>query len=178
MDILVLWDNDAPPGLQLPFTRALSSIFGLAVKVEENPIPVNGYVGSRRQVDAGQTLDSLDTYRHRAKLHSPVLLVVSRDIFCKGNEFVFGLARPDVGVAILSTFRLENEYYGLPNDDDALLDRMIKEAAHEIGHLFSLQHCPEEECIMHNPLTLEDLDRKRRHFCSACEEKVNGGKFR
>ena len=69
MDILVLWDNDAPPGLQLPFTRALSMIFSLEVKVEESPIPVNGYVGSRRQVDAGQTLDSLDIYRHRAGLH-------------------------------------------------------------------------------------------------------------
>ena len=178
MEILVLWDNDAPPGMQLPFTRALSAILGLEIKVWENPIPVNGYVGSRRQVDAGQTLDSLDIYRHRAGLHSPVLLVVSSDIFCKGHEFVFGLARPDVGVAILSTFRLENEYYGLPHDDDAFLDRMVKEAAHEIGHLLSLHHCPDEECIMHNPLTLEELDRKRRHFCDPCEEKLSSGTFR
>ncbi|MBP1929881.1 archaemetzincin [Methanolinea mesophila] len=178
MEILVLWDHSAPQGLQLPFTRALSGVLGLEVRVVDNSIPVNGYVGARRQVDAGQTLDSLDIYRHRSGISSPVLLVVSRDLFCKGQEFVFGLARPDVGVAILSTFRLENEYYGLPHDDDALLDRMVKEAAHEIGHLVSLHHCLEEECIMHNPLTLEDLDRKRRHFCSLCEEKLNSGKFR
>jgi archaemetzincin len=176
MEILVLWDHSAPHGLQLPFTRALSTLFDLRVKVVENPITVNGYVGSRRQVDAGQTLDSLDIYRHRAGISSPVLLVVSGDIFCRGHEFVFGLARPDVGVAILSTFRLSNEYYGLRPDDDALLDRMVKEAAHEIGHLLSLHHCGVGECIMHNPLTLEDLDRKKRLFCGPCGEKLDEGK--
>ena len=68
----------------------------------------------------------------------PVLLVVHQDLFGNGHSFVFGLARESVGAAVVSTARLGNEYYGRPGNDDDLIDRITKEGAHEVGHLFGL----------------------------------------
>jgi archaemetzincin len=172
MEILIFWDAGAPPGFQLPVSRELSNIMEMDVKVQDNPLVVIGYTGSRRQTDARVVLDGIDIYKRRLLISEPVLLVISEDIFMEGTEFLFGLARPSTGSAVVSSARLDNAYYGRREDDDDLLDRMCKEGAHELGHLFGLDHCPAADCIMFNPLTLDDLDRKRRAFCHNCREKL------
>lgn len=53
------------------------------------------------------------------------------------------------------------------------MDRMVKEGAHEAGHLLGLDHCPDAACIMHNPITLDDLDRKRQGFCPECRTRLD-----
>jgi len=175
MEILIFWDDDAPPGFQLPVSRELSNIMDMDVKVQDNPLVVNGYTGSRRQTDARVVLDGIDIYKRRLSVSDPVLLVISEDIFMEGTEFLFGLARPSTGSAVISSARLDNAYYGRRGDDDDLLDRMCKEGAHELGHLFGLDHCNQADCIMFNPLTLDDLDRKRRDFCPQCRKQLEIG---
>ena len=172
MEILIFWDAGAPPGFQLPISREVSNIMEMDVKVHDNPLVVNGYTGSRRQTDARVVLDGIDIYKRRLSVSKPVLLVISQDIFMDGKEFLFGLARPSTGSAVISSARLDNEFYGLTCNDDDLFDRLCKEGAHELGHLFALDHCRETDCIMFNPLTLDDLDRKRRAFCPGCREKL------
>jgi archaemetzincin len=175
MEILIFWDAAAPPGFQLPVSRELSNIMDMDVKVLDNPLVVNGYSGARRQTDARVVLDGIDVYKRRLSVAEPVLLVISEDLFMVGAEFLFGLARPSTGSAVVSSSRLDNSYYGRRRDDDDLLDRLCKEGAHELGHLFGLDHCREPDCIMHNPLTLDDLDRKRRDFCPQCRERLDSG---
>lgn len=172
MEILIFWDGDAPAGFQFPVSRELSKIFEIPVKIGANPLVVGGYTGTRRQTDAKVILDSLDTYKKRLGISQPILIVVSQDIFMEGTEFLFGLARPSTGSAIVSSARLDNTYYNLREDDEDLIDRLCKEGAHELGHLFGLDHCRETGCIMYNPVTLDDLDRKRREFCPGCREKL------
>ena len=104
----------------------------------------------------------------------PVLLVVHQDLFRNGNSFVFGLARQQVGAAVVSTARLGNEYYGRQSNDDDLIDRITKEGAHEIGHLLGLAHCENRECIMFRPDTLDELDRKKKMLCPDCRERLDG----
>ncbi|HUU74637.1 MAG TPA: archaemetzincin family Zn-dependent metalloprotease [Methanoregulaceae archaeon] len=172
MEILIFWDASAPPGFQLPISRAISEILDMMVTVEDNPLILNGYIGSRRQNDARVVLDGIDVYKRRMDIHNPVLLVISRDIFMEGAEFLFGLARPSTGSAVVSCARLDNDYYGLRRDEDELLDRISKESAHELGHLFGLDHCKKPDCIMHNPITLDDLSRKRRFYCQDCKKQL------
>lgn len=131
-----------------------------------------GYVVSRQQVDAKALLDSIHAYKHRHALTEPVLLVVHQDLFSNGHSFVFGLARESVGVAVVSTARLGNEYYGRMGSDDDLIDRITKEGAHEVGHLYGLTHCDNTECIMFRPNTLDELDRKKKMLCPACSEQL------
>jgi archaemetzincin len=173
MDLLIFWDSGAPGGLGLPVSRFIGDLFSLPAQVCPNPVVLNGYVGSRHQTDARTVLDSLQIFRQRQRIPDPVLLVCGTDLFTEGVTSLFGLARPPSGVAVVSTARLENRFYGLPENEDDLIDRLVKEGAHEIGHLFSLEHCTDPECIMYAPFTLDDLDRKMRWFCPECRSMLD-----
>jgi len=168
MDLLIFWDARAPSGIQAALSRELGAILPLAPAVCESHFVVTGYIPSRRQTDASVLLDSLDLYKRRTGISHPILLVVSEDLCRSGDEYLFGLSRESTGSAVVSTARLENEYYGLPEDDGDLIDRLVKESAHEVGHLLGLPHCRNRECIMYNPLVLDDINRQKRGFCPAC----------
>lgn len=172
MEILIFWDDRAPPGLQRPVARAITSILSVTVAVHENPVPVRGYVGRRNQADAQTILDYLASYRRHHHITPLVLMVVSQDLFQQGKDFLFGLARPYEGVAVVSTARLSNEYYDRATDDDDLVARIAREGAHEIGHLMGIPHCSDTTCIMYNPSTLDELDGKSMIFCRDCVKKL------
>ena len=172
MHVHIFWDALSPVGLQTPVSRMISAVLGVPVTVSENHVRMMGYVVSRKQIDAQALLDSVQTYKHRHEITEPVLLVVHQDLFRNGNSFVFGLAREQVGAAVVSSARLGNEYYGRNSSDDDLIDRITKEGAHEIGHLLGLAHCENRECIMFRPDTLDELDRKKKMLCPVCRERL------
>jgi len=173
MDLLIFWDSGAPCGLELPVSRFISDLFSVPAFVGANPVVLNGYSGSRRQTDARTVLDSLQLFRQRQGISSPVLLICGNDLFSEGVTSLFGLARPISRVAVVSTVRLDNRFYGISDNEDELIERIVKEGAHEIGHLLGLEHCPDPACIMYQPLTLDDLDRKERVFCEGCRERID-----
>jgi archaemetzincin len=172
MHIHIFWDRLCPEGLQVPVARNISGLIGVPAQVEDNPVRIMGYVDVRKQIDAQAQLDHLAAFKHRHMIADPVLLVVDQDLFNPGHSFVFGLARESVGVAVVSTARLANEYYGLAENDGDLIDRATKEGAHEVGHLFGLVHCDNTECIMFRPDTLDELDGKKKMLCDACRERL------
>ncbi|MGA2913835.1 MAG: archaemetzincin family Zn-dependent metalloprotease [Methanoregula sp.] len=172
MHIHIFWDSLSPPGLQMPVARTISAVIGVPATVSENHVRIMGYVNERKQIDAQVLLESIQTYKHRHSVKEPLLLVINQDLFKNGNSFVFGLARQTVGAAVVSTARLGNEYYGRDGNDGDLIDRITKEGAHEVGHLFGLEHCDNQECIMFRPDTLDELDRKKKMFCPTCREQL------
>jgi archaemetzincin len=172
MHVHIFWDSLSPAGLQMPVSRMISSVLGVPSTVSENHVRMMGYVVSRKQIDAKALLDSVQMYKHRHGIEEPVLLVVHQDLFRDGNSFVFGLAREQVGAAVVSTARLSNEYYDRQNSDDDLVDRITKEGAHEIGHLLGLGHCENRECVMFKPDTLDELDRKKKMLCPICRDRL------
>jgi archaemetzincin len=101
-----------------------------------------------------------------------VLSIVDVDLFAPGLNFIFGQAHIAAGTAIISLSRLRQEYYGLPSDRTLFLDRTIKEAVHELGHTFGLQHCSNAKCVMHFSNSLADTDLKQAAFCSRCRPKL------
>jgi archaemetzincin len=90
------------------------------------------------------------------------------DLFIPVLTFVFGQAQLDGPAALVSTHRLRNEFYGLPGDEERLVERTIKEIVHEAGHSFGLVHCPDYGCVMHSATYVEDVDLKSSEFCSDC----------
>jgi archaemetzincin len=172
MRLHIFWDQLSPEGLQLPAGRMIASVTGLPAIVVENPVRIMGFVNARKQIDAQVQLDHLAAYRHQHRIADPILLVVSQDLFNCGHSALFGLAREQAGVAVVSTARLANEYYGLEACDDDLIDRIVTEGAHEVGHLLGLAHCANRECIMFCPDTLDELNGKKKRFCDACHKQL------
>ena len=97
-----------------------------------------------------------------------IIGVAAADLFVPVLTFVFGEAQVGGCAALVSTHRLQNEFYGLPADGGLLFDRLVKEAVHEIGHNFGLKHCGDWRCVMTSSHAVERLDVKGDSFCPAC----------
>ncbi len=97
-----------------------------------------------------------------------LLGVTSADLFIPVLTFVFGEALVGGPAAVLSTHRLRQSFYGLPEDNALLLNRLEKEALHELGHTFGLLHCRAVDCVMHFSNSVDEVDLKSRYFCAAC----------
>jgi archaemetzincin len=60
----------------------------------------------------------------------------------------------------------------MPRREDLHRERLVKEAAHELGHTFGLRHCPDWRCVMSSSHGVERLDVKGADFCAGCRKKV------
>ena len=101
------------------------------------------------------------------------------DLFIPILTYVYGEAKLGGTSCVVSTHRLSEGIspVSLPG---AFHYRVVKEAIHELGHTFKLQHCPDNTCIMHYSRTVEDVDLKSNQFCRYChilledeKEKLN-----
>lgn len=142
---------------------------GFIIRVSESKPDFEPFLDEDRgQYDAVKIIQQIE------KPDIPLTLIcTSVDLYIPIFTFVFGLAKLNGRVAIISSHRLENKYYGLPEDDEALSNRLLKEALHELGHLSGLRHCPQYDCVMTSSSTAEDIDVKSALFCSSCREQFN-----
>jgi archaemetzincin len=101
-----------------------------------------------------------------------MLALVDLDLYVPGLNFVFGLADLPGRRAVVALPRLREGFYGGQDDAEVFLTRVTKEAVHELGHTFGLQHCTNRRCVMVFSNSLEDTDRKEQTFCSACRTQV------
>ncbi len=101
-----------------------------------------------------------------------VLGVTGGDLFVPVLTYVFGEAQLEGKVAVVSSHRLREEFYGLQADENIFRTRLIKESIHELGHTFGLIHCSNYLCVMHSSTGVEEIDIKTEKFCEDCREKI------
>lgn len=169
--IYVSFLDPEPPPWASDFLREMDGIYPQDVRsVQEKIDLAPAYFPERNQHHATLLLASL--LRTLPDSSSTLLGITSVDLFVPVLTFVFGQAQLDGPGALLSTFRLRNEYYGLPRDEDLLLDRTIKEAVHELGHSFGLVHCTNQDCVMSSSTYVEEVDMKADWYCPSCQERL------
>ncbi len=125
-------------------------------------IPEDAYDAMRKQYHALKIIETIAS-RHRPDSGFNLCLVRD-DIYIDRMNFVFGLADPRIKTAVVSSYRLDGTH---------LIDRLVKEIVHEIGHLTGLGHCADLRCVMHFSNTLSDTDQKSADLCTTCRS-ING----
>lgn len=101
-----------------------------------------------------------------------VLGIAGVDLFIPVLTFVFGEAQLDGRAAVVSAVRLDPRFYGLPADERLQLERLEKEAIHELGHTFGLVHCSAWGCVMRSSTYAEELELKTAALCEDCAADV------
>ena len=101
-----------------------------------------------------------------------VLAVTELDLFIPIFTFLFGEAQLNGKGALVSTHRLHNQFYGIPENKELLKNRLLKEGIHELGHTFGLIHCFTLSCVMKSSTYVEEIDQKSNYFCRLCEQEV------
>ncbi|HTR82302.1 MAG TPA: archaemetzincin family Zn-dependent metalloprotease [Bacteroidota bacterium] len=168
------YDKDGVEGLVAP----LQTIFRLPVSVDpRNSLdPSFAFDTFRNQYNSTSIISELD--ERFAESDKKILGVSSLDFFVPVLTYVFGEAQLDGRIAVVSSHRLDEALYGLPANPELLRDRLVKEAVHELGHVFGLIHCHDYMCVMHASTVVEDIDVKSERFCAHCDamlkSKVNG----
>ncbi len=140
-------------------TRTLSLDGSFAFNVSRNQY------GSSQLISA--LLDKFEDFNGR------ILGVTSGDLFVPVLTYVFGEAQLGGKVAVVSSHRLREEFYGLPPNPSLLRLRLLKESIHELGHTFGLLHCSNYLCVMHSSTGVEEIDVKTDKFCGDCAKEIS-----
>ena len=132
--------------------------------------PELAFDSSRGQYNSTELLAHL--LAESAGSEARVLGIAGVDLFIPILTYVFGEAQLASRAAVVSIYRLDNARYGLPGSNRLLLDRLTKEAIHELGHTCGLIHCDHPVCVMRSSTYVEDIDLKSEQFCSACNQRI------
>lgn len=127
---------------------------------------------NNEQLLAGYILDSV-LVTNKPKDAIVMMGITELDLFPSPQwNYVFGLASYKHKVGVTSIYRFQD---GNLNHDnfDLCLTRLLKVSSHEIGHMFSLHHCIEANCVMNGTNNLSETDKNLIRLCSKCQRKLN-----
>ena len=140
--------------------KAVQSEFGCTVNLREGRVDLGEfYDPARRQYNGNSLLKVVDSMPFPDSFK--VMGLFNVDLFIPILTFIFGQAFLNGHSGIASVYRLTNERYGLPRNDQLLIERTKKEVIHEFGHTFGLIHCDNPACVMRSSTYLEDVDQKK-----------------
>ena len=133
--------------------------------------PSPAYHAERQQHHSSEILQHMQKFVGPASWR--VLGVTSVDLYIPILKYVFGEAQVDGPCAVISLYRLRQEFYGLAPDETLLRQRLLKEAVHELGHTFGLRHCQDYRCAMASAHAVEWIDLREAAPCAACRVQTN-----
>lgn len=142
---------------------------GFNTEISKSKSDLNEFLDpDRQQYNAIKVMESFPN-ESSAKL----ILLTDVDLFIPIFTYVFGLAKLGGQTGIVSMHRLNNIFYGLPEDKELLAKRAVKEVIHELGHLLGLKHCDNYRCVMKSSTIVDELDIKSAEYCKNCSMKIN-----
>lgn len=145
--------------------------FNCTVSIKEAHIDISDFFDPvRRQYSGDKLLKEVDAMNWPG--NSKTIGLFNVDLFIPILTYIFGQAQLNGKSAIASQYRLSNERYGMPVDENLLLDRFTKEVIHELGHTFGLIHCHTPTCVMRSSTYVEDIDQKEAQFCAKCHAEL------
>ena len=132
--------------------------------------PVFALHAERQQYHSSEILASMQRYINGNTWR--LIGITQLDLYIPILTFVFGEAQLGGASAVVSYHRLQQEFYGLPQDPDLLANRLLVESVHELGHTLRLTHCHDYQCAMAPSHAVEWIDIKDSGFCDDCLARV------
>jgi len=129
-------------------------------------IPLDALDETRRQYNAATLIQTIEAIPFEG--YFKVIALFDVDLFIPLFTHVFGEARQNGRVALVSLFRLQTHMDGSSPPADRVLERVARIALHEMGHLLNLLHCDDERCLMHFCGDVDRLDQTTFNFCRHC----------
>jgi archaemetzincin len=133
-------------------------------------IPPDALNQKRLQYNAAALIQAIEAIP--LKDYFKIIALLNVDLFIPLLTHVFGEARQNGRVALVSLFRLETNADGSPPPAARVLERAAKIGLHELGHLLNLLHCDDDRCLMHFSGGVETLDRIAFNFCRYCRTSL------
>jgi archaemetzincin len=135
---------------------------------------VNEYTGKRQILTTDVCACLRDTLPPDAFC---MLGITMEDLYPDASwNFVFGQASLRERVGVYSFARYDPAFYGEERGrggDVLVLRRSCKVLAHEICHMFGLQHCIYYSCVMNGSNHLHESDSRPLHLCPVCLRKMH-----
>jgi archaemetzincin len=132
--------------------------------------PAPSYHAERQQFHSSEILQRMEGLVRPRDWR--FLAVADVDLYIPILKYVFGEAQIGGPCAVISAFRLRQEFYGLDCDDALLKQRLLKVSVHELGHTFELRHCQDYRCVMASSHAVEWIDLRASAFCEPCRCQV------
>jgi archaemetzincin len=130
-------------------------------------MPPGAWDASRNQALAERIL--VDLRNHLEGRMIAMLGFCEEDLYSGDMNFVFGLGNLSQRVGVYSLARY---HMGAKNNNALFLERALKVAAHECGHMFSLRHCICHECCLNGSNSLQETDFEPIFLCPECLVKI------
>ena len=142
--------------------KEIRKTFDVPVEIlEQKEIPLAAFNKFRDQYISDLLLEYLDK-----NVPAISLGVTNADLYTKGMNFIFGQAK--LNRAAIVSFNRLTQTTGIRANDKQILDRVVKESIHELGHVLGLNHCKTKGCIMTEAINVKDVDVKGKEFCHMC----------
>jgi len=145
------------------FGRSVDILKGMKMPEEANNVVRNQYYASI-------ILAKLE--RVKANSKEMILGICEEDIYLPDEPYVLGHADAVLGTAMVSLFRIRQEFYGLPEDEMKIYSRLYKQATHHLAHLFEVPSCRNPKCVNYYSTNMFDIDTKGEKFCDICKRRL------
>jgi archaemetzincin len=146
----------------------------LSVECEILPFsldPAPAYHPERQQYHSSQLLERMQPLAGPGDWR--LLGIADLDLYIPILKYVFGEAQMGGPCALVSMFRLRQEFYGLSRDYALLIERLLKECIHELGHTLDLHHCQDYRCVMASSHAVEWIDLRASTLCRSCRSQAH-----
>lgn len=130
-------------------------------------IPPYAFDEQRGQYNAATIIKTLESLNFEE--YAKVIAIANVDLFIPIFTHVMGEAQVGGKFALVSMYRLMKGGEGNRLSTSKILERLVKVALHELGHLFDVVHCADAKCIMHFSGNIQDIDHIMLNFCTYCE---------